>query len=148
MKEERHEARELAVETLYALDFNNNLDENIDLTLLPGRSESEMELLPEETKFYARFLVKGVLEHLEEIDSLISKYSINRPIDKINMVDRNILRISVFSFLYAKELHPSIVIDEAVKLSQTLSTNVTYKFINGILDNIAKQELNAEKVKE
>lgn len=142
MNEGKHEARELAVETLYALDFNNELESYNDFQLLPGKSEEEMKEIPEETLFYTRYLVKGVLGHLPEIDALISKYSINRPIDKINLVDRNILRISVFCFLYSKDLHPSIVIDEAVKLSQSLSTNVTYKFINGILDTISKQEIN------
>ena len=72
----------------------------------------------------------------------ISRYSINRPLDKINYVDRNILRIAVFSMLYEKDLHPSIVINEAVKLSQEMSTDVTYKFINGMLDNISKKEIS------
>ncbi len=141
MKTERHEARELAVETLYALDFNGNMQEDVDLSILPGRNEDEMKELPEETLFYTRYLVKGVLDHLQSVDDIIGKYSINRPVEKINIVDRNILRISVFCLLYSKELHPSIIIDEAVKLSQTLSTSVTYKFINGILDTIAKQEI-------
>ena len=139
--EDRHEARELAVETLYALDFNDELDSHTDLTLLPGKSEEEMKALSEEVLFYARYLVTGVLSHLDEIDGIISRYSINRPIDKINFVDRNVLRIAVFSLLYEKDLHPSIVINEAVKLSQEMSTDVTYKFINGMLDNISKKEI-------
>ena len=130
---EKHEARLLAVETLYALDFNKQLQED---------GEEEMLAFPEETLFYARFLIHGTLDHLEEVDSVISRYSINRPIERINLVDRNILRISVFSLLYCKDLHPSIVIDEAVKLSQALSTDVTYKFINGVLDAVRK---NLEK---
>ncbi|MGN0905834.1 MAG: transcription antitermination factor NusB [Bullifex sp.] len=140
--EDRHEARELAVETLYALDFNDELSSDSDLTLLPGKSEEEMKALSEEVLFYARYLVTGVLSHLDEIDGIISRYSINRPLDKINFVDRNVLRIAVFSLLYEKDLHPSIVINEAVKLSQEMSTDVTYKFINGMLDNISKKEIS------
>ena len=140
--EDRHEARELAVETLYALDFNDELSSYADLTLLPGKSEEEMKALTEDVLFYARYLISGVLSHRDEIDSIISKYSINRPLDKINLVDRNILRIAVFSMLYEKDLHPSIVINEAVNLSQEMSTDVTYKFINGMLDNISKKEIS------
>ena len=140
--EDRHEARELAVETLYALDFNDQITSYPDLTSLPGKNDEEMKELPEDVLFYARYLISGVLSHLTEIDEIISKYSINRPLDKINYVDRNILRISVFALLYEKDLHPSIVINEAVKLSQEMSTDVTYKFINGMLDNISKKEIN------
>ena len=140
--EDSHEARELAVETLYALDFNDELSSYADLTLLPGKSEEEMKALSEDVLFYARYLISGVLSHRDEIDSIISKYSINRPLDKINLVDRNILRIAVFSMRYEKDLHPSIVINEAVNLSQEMSTDVTYKFINGMLDNISKKEIS------
>lgn len=139
---DRHEARELAVETLYALDFNDELDSSADLHLLPGKSEEEMKALGEDVLFYSRYLISGVLSHRDEIDTIISKYSINRPLDKINLVDRNILRIAVFSMLYEKDLHPSIVINEAVNLSQEMSTDVTYKFINGMLDNISKKEIS------
>lgn len=134
----KHEARVLAVETLYALDFNNQLDDEPDLTLFPGKSESEMKALNEETLFYARYLIHGVLENRQEIDQIISKYSINRPLERINLVDRNILRISVFCLLHSSDLHPSIIIDEGVKLSQEMSTNVTYKFINGLLDALSR----------
>ena len=139
---DKHEARELAIETLYALDFNDHILNSRDFTYFPGKNEAEMKDLSEEVLFYARYLITGVLSHIEEIDNMISKYSINRPLDKINIVDRNVLRISVFSLLFETDLHPSIVINEAVKLSQEMSTDVTYKFINGILDAISKKELS------
>jgi transcription antitermination factor NusB len=141
MKENRHEARELAVSTLYALDFNNSLSTDIDWTLLPGKTEEEMAAISDDVLFFARYLVRGTLEHIGQIDQLINRYSINRPLEKINIVDRNILRMSVYSLLYNKDVHPNIVIDEAVKLSQDLSSDVTYKFINGLLDNLRKNEL-------
>ena len=145
---DKHEARVLAVETLYALDFNGCLKDPVDLTLLPGKSQDEMDALSDETVIYARYLIQGTLEHLDEVDGEISRYSINRPIEKINLVDRNILRMSVFCLLYSKDLHPSIVIDEAVKLSQSLSTEVTYKFINGLLDALRKQENKSDSAQE
>ena len=135
----KHEARALAVETLYALDFNDRLDdENVDLTLLPGKTEVEMSGLSDETVFYARYLIRGVLDNRHRIDETISRYSINRPLEKISIVDRNILRISFFQLLYQKEIPSAVVIDQGVKLSQVLSNDVSYKFINGILDKFVK----------
>lgn len=134
---ERHKARELAVGTLYSLDFNSNLPPVGDWELFQGTSESELELITESTKIFAQFLIEGTIEHLSEVDSLINNYS-TRPIEMIDGVDRNILRISFFSLLFDRETHPTIIIDEAVKLSQELSNDVSFKFINGILDAYVK----------
>ncbi len=102
-------------------------------------NEEEEKSLDIETATFARYLISGTLEHLSEIDSVISRFSINRPLDKIDIIDRNVLRMSVFSILYDKEIHASVVITEAVRLSQEYSREVNYKFINGILDSIVKE---------
>ena len=138
IRTDRHRARELATDTLYSLDFNSNLPPVGDWELFQGLSDEEISELTEETRIYSQFLINGTLDHLEEIDDLISGYSHKRSIDKIDTVDRNILRISFFQLLYDKETHPTIVIDEAVKLSQELSNDVSFKFINGILDTYSK----------
>ena len=138
IRTDRHRARELATDTLYSLDFNSNLPPVGDWELFQGLSDEEISELSEETRIYAQFLINGTLDHLEEIDDLISGYSHKRSIEKIDTVDRNILRISFFQLLYDKETHPTIVIDEAVKLSQELSNDVSFKFINGILDTYSK----------
>ena len=138
IRTDRHRARELATDTLYSLDFNSNLPPVGDWELFQGLSDEEISELTEETRIYAQFLINGTLDHLEEIDDLISGYSHKRSIDKIDTVDRHILRISFFQLLYDKETHPTIVIDEAVKLSQELSNDVSFKFINGILDTYSK----------
>jgi N utilization substance protein B len=135
----RHKARELALQTLYAMDFNHALDKEHIPATLAGMTDEEYEELEDEVKVFSKYLVTGTIENLEEIDRLIGQFSLNRPVDKIDVVDRNILRLSVFCFLYDKGIHPHVVIDEAVKLSQDFSTDVTYKFINGILDSMSKK---------
>ncbi|MCD8566733.1 MAG: transcription antitermination factor NusB [Sphaerochaeta sp.] len=134
----RHKARELAVQTLYALDFNKELDGTHIPDIFSGTTEAEYAELEDEVKVYGMYLVKGTLENLEQVNELISRFSLNRPLERIDLVDRNILRMSVFCLLYG-DIHPHIVIDEAVKLSQDFSTEVNYKFINGILDTMQKQ---------
>lgn len=128
----------MAVQTLYALDFNKELDGTHIPDIFSGTTEAEFAELEDEVKLYGMYLVKGTLENLDQINELISRFSLNRPLERIDLVDRNILRMSVFCLLYG-DIHPHIVIDEAVKLSQDFSTEVNYKFINGILDTMQKQ---------
>ena len=134
----RHRDRVIAVSTLYSLDFNNTLDSSEDIDPFQGMNEEEVGALDEEDKIFIRFLVFGTLENRERIDEIISRYSENRPLEKIDIVDRNILRIAFYQLAITKDVHPAIVIDEAVKLSQELSNDVSFRFINGILDAYRK----------
>lgn len=139
IKLERHRAREIAIGTLYSLDLLSNLPPVGDWFMFQGLSDEEVESLSDSVKIYSRFLIEGTIAHLEECDSLIRRYSNNRSIDMIDTVDREVLRISFFQLLYDKETHPTIVIDEAVKLSQELSNDVSFRFINGVLDAYVKE---------
>ena len=135
----RHHDRSIAVSTLYSLDFRGLLDTPFaDIDPFQGMNEEEVGALEEEDRIFICFLVFGTLENREAIDQLISKYSLNRPIEKIDAVDRNILRVAFYQMAFSKDVHPAIVIDEAVKLSQELSNDVSFKFINGILDAARK----------
>ena len=134
----RHKARELAIQTLYALDFNHIMDKENIPKHFSGITDAEYAELEEEVKLYAHYLVQGTIENLAQVDELISQFSLNRPLERIDIVDRNVLRISVYCLLYG-DIHPHIIIDEAVKLSQDFSTEVNYKFINGMLDTMQKQ---------
>lgn len=139
IKLERHRAREIAIGTLYSLDLLSNLPPVGDWFMFQGLSDEEVESLSDSVKIYSRFLIEGTIAHLEECDSLIRRYSNNRSIDMIDTVDREVLRISFFQLLFDKETHPTIVIDEAVKLSQELSNDVSFRFINGVLDAYVKE---------
>ena len=141
----RHIAREVAVQTLYSLDFNSNLPPVGEFDIFQGMNEEEIKMLDDETKIFASYLINGTIEHLLQIDDLISTYSKNRPIEKIDVVDRNILRLGFFQLLYDKTTHPTIIIDESVKLSQDLSNDVSFKFINGILDTFSKAQNDSIK---
>ncbi|MGD1822118.1 MAG: transcription antitermination factor NusB [Pleomorphochaeta sp.] len=135
----RHRARELVLQSLYEMDIRNNLSlDNIENDYFPCLTQAEIDDLEEEVKIYASFLLRGTLSEIEEIDKSISEFSFNRPLSKIDIVDRNILRLSIFSLLQ-NEVHPHIIIDEAVKLSKDFSSEVNYKFINGILDAFQKK---------
>ena len=136
----RHLARAIAVQTLYSLDFNGKIHECTVPYSEPfaGYTKAEQDALETDVVLYATFLFNGVLEHLPEVDEMISRFSSKRSIENINLVDRNILRLSIYTLLYCKDIHPNIVIDEAVKLSQEYSTEVNYRFINGLLDTAVR----------
>ena len=136
----RHLARAIAVQTLYSLDFNGRIHEIAVPYSEPfaGYTKAEQDALEIDVVLYATYLINGVLEHLPEVDEMISRFSSKRSIENINLVDRNILRLSIYTLLYCKDIHPNIVIDEAVKLSQEYSTEVNYRFINGLLDTAVR----------
>ena len=136
----RHTARSLALQQLYAWDLTRDISEG-DLVAWDAEGDGEPNVDDTETNLFSTYLVQGTKEHLDEIDELIRKYSRNRSVEKIGKINRNILRLSIFSLFYTKEIHPNIVIDEAVKLSIEFSDDISYSFINGVLDAIKKNEL-------
>lgn len=95
----------------------------------------------EEIRNYADFLFHGTLEHRQSIDQLIQKYSEHWRLERMAAVDRNILRIAVFEFLYETETPTTVVINEALEIARKFSTEESTQFINGILDAINKHYL-------
>ncbi|MDR3284188.1 MAG: transcription antitermination factor NusB [Treponema sp.] len=132
----RRKGRILAFQALYAREAGAEAE------LLYSFSWAEPESLEKtgETGLtFARLLVAGTIEHMVEIDDVIKTHlQKNWDFSRLNKVDLAILRISVFPLLYQKDLHPTIVIDEAVSIAKIYSGDESYKFINAILDAIRK----------
>ena len=96
-----------------------------------------------ETQDFARILIAGSINHLDEIDSQIKSHLSGKwDFDRLNKVSLAILRLSVFSLLYQKDTHPTIVIDEAIAIAKQFGTDESFKFINAVLDNIRKEITN------
>jgi len=88
---------------------------------------------------FLKRLVLGVLEHFLELDQLIEQYSEHWRLDRINMIDRNILRIALFELLYCEEIPPKVTINEAIDLGKRFGSEDSGSFINGILDRIQNE---------
>lgn len=130
----RRLAREMALQVLFQLDFNN-----IDTVDATDFVFEEHANVPENALEYAHYIVKGALESREKIDEQISRYSTDWKIDRMNAVDRNILRIAIFEMMYSSEkLSPSVAINEAVEIAKNYGTEDSSKFINGILGSLAR----------
>ena len=124
----RSKARKTALDLLYEADIRKSSA----LTLLSQRQEQVEYLIRDFTKE----LISGVEEHRRKIDELIVTYSQGWDMDRMPVIDRNILRLSIFELLWSKEVPPAVAIDEALELAQTLSTDESSKYINGVLSKV------------
>jgi N utilization substance protein B len=87
---------------------------------------------------YTETLVRGVIEHADEIDSLIEVNAVDWSLDRMPAVDRALLRLATFELRWAPEdIASAVVIDEAVELAKELSTDESPSFVNGVLGRIA-----------
>jgi N utilization substance protein B len=103
-----------------------------------GQFWQEHDCSPQIREF-AESLVNGTLEHLNQIDELISQQAINWRLARMAMVDRNILRFSTYEILYRDDIPMKVSINEALEIAKKYSTPESASFINGILDKIAHQ---------
>lgn len=143
MIQSRHSARSLALQELYSETLLENVDSS-KKDLFSFLTEEERAEYDESIITYATYLVEIVKENRNDIDAKILTYSRGRSIDRISIVDLSILRLSIATLLFDKSTHPNIVIDEAVKLSREFSNEVSYRFINGVLDAFVKSHINTD----
>ncbi|TFV87640.1 transcription antitermination factor NusB [Blastococcus sp. CT_GayMR16] len=129
----RTKARKRAVDVLYEADLRG--DDR--LAVLRDRIETANPPVPDHTVR----LVEGVAEHASRIDSLIDAHAANWSIDRLPDVDRAILRMAVFELLWADDVPDVVVIDEAVELAKTLSTDDSPGYVNGVLGAILAAEV-------
>ncbi|MEY4312315.1 MAG: hypothetical protein RLZZ571_1085 [Actinomycetota bacterium] len=120
----RTKARQRAVEALFEAE---------------QRSVSVNEVLERNPAVndYAVAIAKVTEDNLARVDDVINTYSSDWPINRMPAVDRAILRVAVAELIYEKDLDSSVIISEAVEISESLSTPDSGKFINGLLGNIA-----------
>jgi N utilization substance protein B len=127
----RREGRELALQTLYALDLNPmEVRESLRQLRENARVQASVRAFAEE-------LVTGVMENREVIDRKIDEQSKNWAISRMGRVDLNILRIATFELLCRDDIPRNVTINEAIEVAKRFGTEESPAFINGILDEIA-----------
>lgn len=130
----RRKGRILAFQALYSYDVGGeSLDELLTLKWAD-------ENLDKETFDFARIIIAGTINHLDDIDGLIKSHLSEKwDFDRVNRVSIAILRISVFTLKYQPDTPPLIAIDEAISISKEFGTDDSFKFINAVLDTIRKE---------
>ena len=132
MKGKRSQARESALRALYQLDITR--DDPKDGLRIFFRHHR----VPVSSQPFVSALVCGTIERLKEIDTLLSKHATNWKLERMAIVDRNVLRLGVYELLYGQETPPKVVINEAVELAKEYGTSDSGKFVNGVLDAVNK----------
>lgn len=131
----RRRGRILAFQALTAWDMGGAVLD--DLLTFSWQENEKMESELESDKYiFPKMMVLGTIENITEIDKVIQENLDNWVIDRLNSVDKAILRLSVYSLLYQKDTPPPIVIDEAINLAKDFGTDDSYKFVNAVLDSI------------
>jgi N utilization substance protein B len=130
----RREGREAAVQYLYQLDIHGDATADLRADFWALREGAD------KVRAFAEALVNGVLLHLKEVDQRISKYAQNFVIERLTVVDRNILRLAIFEMFYNLEVPPIVAINEAIEIAKRLGGQDSGKFVNGVLDKV-KTEL-------
>ena len=85
---------------------------------------------------YAAELVRGVAEHAPRIDEVLSGYTTDWPLERLPSVDRAVLRLASYELLWSSEVPAAVVIDEAVEMAKSLSTDESPAFVNGVLARV------------
>jgi N utilization substance protein B len=88
---------------------------------------------------YAQRLVRGVVEHRQRIDDLLTDYAEGWTLDRMPPVDRAVLRVAVYELLWCDDIPDAVAIDEAVELAKALSTDDSPTFVNGILGRLRRE---------
>ncbi|MCL2808991.1 MAG: transcription antitermination factor NusB [Treponema sp.] len=138
----RRKGRILAFQALYFWDSSSPnealrvpVEELVNFAWL---EDEKLKNLDEGLAVFSRVLIAGTVENIKEIDAIIIKHLENWDISRVNRVDLAIMRMSVFSLMYQNDISPSIIIDEAIGICREYGADESYKFINGVLDNIRK----------
>ena len=136
----RRKAREFALQMLYQFDVSNEFE------YLINEFWSTKDV-PDDVKEFADNIVEGVVKNLHSIDNMLIQSAANWSIDRMALVDRNIMRIAVYELLFIKNIPVKVTINEAIEIAKRFGGEESSAFINGILDKIIKdyKELIGEK---
>jgi N utilization substance protein B len=133
----RHQSRERALQILFQYDIHGKPGVWLDEFWKHYR-------VSEDVKAFAEQLVNGVLEHKKDLDALIGKYAINWKVSRMQIVDRNILRLGAYELLHLNEVPAKVSVNEAIELAKDFGDDEAAKFVNGILDKVLALEGNLE----
>jgi transcription antitermination protein NusB len=161
----RREARERAVQFLFQHDLN--APENLELALNQFWDSQRAASIAEEkgvatwgeraesapptadeaaVRLFADPLIRGTLQHRDDIDTVIRKHTKNWELHRIAAVDRNILRLALYEMLHRDDIPPVVSINEAVDIAKKFSTQDSGKFVNGILDKVKGELMRPARI--
>ena len=137
----RTKARESALKILYAIDITGEEPKKCIDAYWKDNEEKDTEV-----KTFANSLVLGTVNKGKEIDKVISERATNWQLERMAVIDRNILRFAAYELLFADEIPPKVTINEAIDIAKRYGDSESGSFVNGVLDKINK-DIAGKKIK-
>ncbi|PSO47274.1 MAG: transcription antitermination factor NusB [Actinobacteria bacterium QS_8_72_14] len=134
----RRQARRRALDLLYQADLTQRSVERVLGALDPEAEDTE------ELPAYTGQLMRGMAAHQATIDGLIADHAEGWHLQRMPILDRNLLRLGLYEICYEPDVPDAVAIDEAVALAQELSTEASGRFVNGLLARVARERADAE----
>lgn len=142
----RQLGRSVVLQSLYEWDFYNR-NENLDDVI----SRNISEFAPGFTDMdFVTNLIHGVVEKMDDIDKIIETSAPEWPLNKLPIVDRNVLRIGLYELMFAdrKEVPPRVAINEAIELAKAYGGDSSGRFVNGVLGTVYREMGEPDKAEE
>jgi N utilization substance protein B len=141
----RRKAREYALQILFQLDIRKEKPSAAVLKHFWAEYDPD-----EEVKAFSEEIVKGTYKHIARINELLHQCAKNWSLDRMAVVDRNVLRMAVYEILYRIDIPTSVTINEAIEIAKKYGTDESGSFVNGILDRAARLtgKLDEAKIEE
>lgn len=128
----RQQARETAFKMIFQMDVGKNPLEVAELTLEEAMEEKAVS---KKERSYIMGLAAGVEEKKPELDAFITEHAKGWTIDRINVIEKNIIRLALYEIRYLDDIPYEVSVNEAIELAKRYGEDDAYSFVNGILDN-------------
>ena len=138
---DRRWARRLCLQALYQWEITHEDITVIETQFLQDENIDRVDLV------YFKELMSGVIEQLELIHSYIKRY-VDRPVSEIDPIELSVLRIAIYELLKRPDVPYKVIVNEALELAKAFGATDGYKFVNGILDKVAREVRRDETAKK
>jgi N utilization substance protein B len=136
-RESRHRAREAALQMLYQWEVGRVSMEDVRRTFWPLAEGTEGQA--DDRRAFAMRLADGVATSVGELDPMIGEAAEHWRLERLNVLDRLILRLAIYELLHEAETPAKVVINEALELARTFSGDDAVRFVNGVLDAVRRK---------
>ena len=137
-RESRHRAREAALQMLYQWEVGRATTADV-LKTFWLHEQPDAGAMSDELKSFAERLAAGVIATVGDLDPVITDAAEHWRLERMNVMDRLILRLAIYEFLHESETPAKVIINEALELARTFSGDDSVRFINGILDAVRRR---------
>ncbi len=131
----RRKAREIVLEALYRIEVTQDSPDEVMKDIFLRREYNS------EIKEYSFRLLETTTENVKEIDIIIAEYVENWDLSRMAILDKNILRFAICELLYLKGIPVKVTLNEAIEIAKRYSTEDSGRFVNGVIDKIAKERI-------